>query len=66
MKDTMEHPEEIKAGTLKLVGTDKGVIYNELPYLLNDAAADSEMSHASDPCGDGHACEKIADALEAE
>ena len=63
MRDTTERPEGIKAGTLKLVGTDEEVIYNEFKRLLMDKKAYESMSHASNPYGDGHACERIADIL---
>lgn len=64
MRDTTERPEGIKAGTLKLVGTDEEVIYSEFKHLLTDKEAYEAMSHASNPYGDGHACERIADILE--
>lgn len=63
MRDTTERPEGIKAGTLKLVGTDEEVIYNEFKQLLMDKEAYEAMSHASNPYGDGHACERISDIL---
>lgn len=63
MRDTTERPEGIAAGTLKLVGTDEETIYNEFKRLLTDQAAYDAMSKASNPYGDGHACERIADAL---
>lgn len=65
MRDTTERPEGIAAGTLKLVGTENEVIYKEFTRLLTDNAAYDAMSHASNPYGDGHACERIADILEA-
>lgn len=66
MRDTTERPEGIAAGTLKLVGTNEETIYNEFNRLLTDKAAYDAMTHASNPYGDGHACERIADILEAE
>ena len=63
MRDTTERPEGIKAGTLKLVGTDEEVIYSEFKRLLMDKKAYESMSHASNPYGDGRACERIADIL---
>ena len=63
MRDTTERPEGIKAGTLKLVGTDEETIYTEFKRLLTDKAAYDAMSKASNPYGDGHACERIARAL---
>ena len=64
MRDTTERPEGIKAGTLKLVGTDEETIYNSFELLLTDADAYNAMSHASNPYGDGFACKRIADILE--
>ena len=64
MRDTTERPEGIAAGTLKLVGTEEETIYKEFSKLLNDRAAYDQMAHASNPYGDGHACERIADILE--
>ena len=63
MRDTTERPEGIAAGTLKLVGTDEETIYTEFNRMLSDSEADSKMSRASNPYGDGHACERIADLL---
>ena len=56
-------PEGIAAGTLKLVGTEEETIYAEFKRLLTDQQAYDAMSHASNPYGDGHACERIADVL---
>lgn len=64
MRDTTERPEGIQAGTLKLVGTHEDTIYREFDRLLEDEAAYHAMAHASNPYGDGHACERIADILE--
>ena len=64
MRDTTERPEGIAAGTLKLVGTNEETIYAEFKRLLENQEAYDAMSKASNPYGDGHACERIADALE--
>ncbi len=64
MRDTTERPEGIAAGTLKLVGTDEQVIYDNFKLLLEDDAAYKAMSLASNPYGDGLACKRIADILE--
>lgn len=63
MRDTTERPEGIEAGTLKLVGTDTAPIYSAFRQLLDNPAAYQAMSHASNPYGDGHACQRIADVL---
>ena len=64
MRDTTERPEGVAAGTLKLVGTDEDRIYAECSRLLTDPSAYVAMARASNPYGDGHACERIADILE--
>ena len=63
MRDTTERPEGVAAGTLRLVGTGEETIYREFSRLLDDPAAYAEMSHASNPYGDGRASERIADVL---
>lgn len=64
MRDTTERPEGIKAGTLKLVGTDEEVIYRNFKLLLENKTEYEKMSKASNPYGDGFACRRIADILE--
>lgn len=63
MRDTTERPEGIAAGTLKLVGTEEETIYKEFSRLLSDKDEYKAMSQASNPYGDGHACERIANIL---
>lgn len=63
MRDTTERPEGIAAGTLKLVGTDEEVIYQNFRLLLENAEEYAKMSNASNPYGDGFACKRIADIL---
>ncbi len=63
LRDTTERPEGIEAGTLKLVGTDEDTIYKETKSLLTDKEAYDKMSKASNPYGDGHASERIVDAI---
>ena len=64
MRDTTERPEGIKAGTLKLVGTDEQVIYENFKLLLESKDAYDAMAKAANPYGDGFACKRIADILE--
>ncbi len=63
LRDTTERPEGISAGTLKLVGTDEDIIYEETKKLLTDSKEYERMSKASNPYGDGHASERIVDAI---
>lgn len=63
MRDTTERPEAVKAGTVKLVGTDQHVITQEVTRLLDSKEDYLEMSYAHNPYGDGHACQHIIDSL---
>ena len=64
LRDTTERPEGIEAGTLRLVGTSEEAIYREFNILLDDQRAYDAMAQASNPYGDGHASERIADILQ--
>ena len=64
LRNTTESPEGIKAGTVKLVGTDEEVIYKMFKKLLSDKNEYDKMSSASNPYGDGFACKRIADILD--
>lgn len=63
LRNTTERPEGIEAGTLKLVGTDEEIIYNETKKLLNDKDEYNKMSKASNPYGDGLASKYIVDNI---
>ncbi|MFA5502589.1 MAG: UDP-N-acetylglucosamine 2-epimerase (non-hydrolyzing) [Sulfurovaceae bacterium] len=63
MRDTTERPEALEAGTVKLVGTDTQLIIKEAQKLIDDKEAYHVMSQASNPYGDGHACEKIIEFI---
>lgn len=63
MRETTERPEGIKAGTLKLVGTQEDNIYNSFKELLENEELYESMAHATNPYGDGHACERIANII---
>jgi UDP-N-acetylglucosamine 2-epimerase (non-hydrolysing) len=63
MRETTERPEGVEAGTLKLVGTDANHIVQEASHLLDDESAYAQMAKASNPYGDGHAAERIVQAL---
>jgi UDP-N-acetylglucosamine 2-epimerase (non-hydrolysing) len=59
MRDTTERPEAVKAGTVKLVGTDKDKIIEFVAKLLEDNGFYGKMSKAHNPYGDGNAAERI-------
>ena len=65
MRSTTERPEGVEAGILKLIGTNEETIYEWFSRLLDDDDEYTKMAHAVNPYGDGHACERIADILEA-
>jgi len=63
LRDVTERPEGVEAGTLKLVGTETSRIVQEAKRLLDDESAYAAMARAANPYGDGHAAEKIIQAL---
>ena len=63
VRNTTERPEGVKAGTLKLVGTEEEKIYKEIIRLLNDKDMYQDMCDAVNPYGDGHASEYIVEIL---
>jgi UDP-N-acetylglucosamine 2-epimerase (non-hydrolysing) len=65
MRDTTERPEAVRAGTVRLVGTDSRRIVGEVERLLLDDAAYEAMSQAHSPYGDGCASARIVSALSA-
>ena len=63
MRDTTERPEAVRAGNVRLVGTSRERIAAEAAALLRDPAKLAAMAQVRHPFGDGHAAERIADAL---
>ena len=63
MRETTERPEALDAGTVRLVGTDSGLIVQEVERLLNNEAAYKDMAYAHNPYGDGKACDRIVEIL---
>ncbi len=63
MRDTTERPEGVAAGTLKLVGTEEENIYRNFKLLLEDQDEYEKMSQASNPYGDGTACQQIVEII---
>ena len=59
-----ERPEAVAAGTARLAGTDEAEVYRQAAELIDSPAAYEQMAHAVNPYGDGHACRRIADAVE--
>jgi len=63
LRDTTERPEAVNAGTIKKVGTERGLIYNTANELLNYDDVYIKMSQASNPYGDGQASKKIINSI---
>ncbi len=63
LRDTTERPEGVLAGTLKVIGTSFDNVVRNTLELLDNKDLYSKMSAASNPYGDGHACERICAAL---
>ncbi len=64
LRTTTERPEGIQAGTARLVGTNAARIVEAASELLCSPASYQKMSHATNPYGDGRACERILQVLE--
>ena len=65
LRNVTERPEGVAAGVLKLVGTDPEIIFTQARHLLEDPAAYQAMSTVQNPFGDGHAAERIVQAVQA-
>ena len=63
LRDTTERPEAVEAGTVKLIGTDKDVVYREAKELLTNQQEYNRMSEACNPYGDGKASQRIIQAI---
>lgn len=63
MRDTTERPEAVITGAVKLVGTDITTIVSEVETLLNDERVYQTMAQATNPYGDGKACQRIIHSI---
>ena len=63
LREKTERPEAVKAGTVRLVGTDSAKIVSEATRLLDDRTSYEQMTRQYNPYGDGHASERIEAAL---
>jgi UDP-N-acetylglucosamine 2-epimerase (non-hydrolysing) len=63
MRDTTERPEAVRAGTVRLVGTNEDLVVKEVGRLLTDPVAYAAMANAVNPYGDGRAAERAVAAL---
>jgi UDP-N-acetylglucosamine 2-epimerase (non-hydrolysing) len=63
LREVTERPEGVDAGTVRLVGAERERIVHHTRRLLDDPAAHAAMAQAVNPYGDGHAAERIVQAL---
>lgn len=63
LRDNTERPEAVDAGTVRLVGTDAGLIESALTELLDDDSAYAQMASAVNPYGDGKAAARCVAAI---
>jgi UDP-N-acetylglucosamine 2-epimerase (non-hydrolysing) len=63
LREVTERPEGVEVGALRLVGTDRARIVQEVSRLLDDASARAAMIPGVNPFGDGHAAERVVASL---
>ncbi|BDA10525.1 UDP-N-acetylglucosamine 2-epimerase [Megamonas funiformis] len=63
LRDTTERPEAVKAGTVKLIGTERQKVYEKTKYLLTDHDEYQRMANTCNPYGDGKASKRIIEAI---
>ena len=63
MRGVTERPEGVATGALRLTGVDEDVIYDNAKALILDSDAYARMANAKNPFGDGHASERIVQAI---
>ena len=63
LRNVTERPEALEAGTVELAGTEEDGIYKAASRLLTDTDKYNQMAQAKNPFGDGHASERIRDAI---
>lgn len=63
MRDTTERPESLKAGTVKLVGTDKKIIFDNVSKLLTDNNFYKNMTKSKNLYGDGNSSKIILNCI---
>ena len=63
LRTETERPEAVEAGTVKVVGVEDNTIYQAAKQLLDNEEEYSKMAKAVNPYGDGHASERIVEAI---
>lgn len=60
MRETTERPEAVAAGTVRLVGTDRQKIVEQVRLLMANREEYKKMSTSHNPYGDGRSASRIA------
>jgi UDP-N-acetylglucosamine 2-epimerase (non-hydrolysing) len=63
LRESTERPEGVDAGTLRIIGTDRRRIVEEASLLLDNPEEHARMARSANPYGDGHASERIVEAI---
>lgn len=63
MRENTERPEAVLAGTVKLIGTRRERIVDEVSLLLDSEQAYAAMAYAVNPYGDGVAANRTVEAI---
>ena len=63
LRDVTERPEAVKAGTVRIIGTDENKVFSNIVELFEDKKTHARMSRAVNPYGDGKACERTVEAV---
>ncbi len=63
LRNTTERPEAILAGQVRLVGTDRRIVFEQVDKLLRDPREYAKMKQTTNPYGDGYAAQRIVQHL---
>lgn len=63
LRTETERPEALEAGTVKLAGIEANTVYEIANELIISKENYLKMTHATNPYGDGTACEKILESI---
>ncbi len=63
LRTETERPEAVEMGTVKVVGVEEDAIVLNVKNLIDNQIEYDKMAKSVNPYGDGHASERIADAL---
>lgn len=64
LRNETERKEGLKAGTIKLIGTDYNNVYKSIKNILDNKKEYKKMTKAINPYGDGNASKKIVEIID--